>query len=114
MMQMTPHKIMASKALEKYSCPLPSPVVEMSRSTIAESDFEKITNLTQNIASARVEAYNETKRVAEGADPFTNRMKCYMPMCESTLVFGDFKRAINIKEFLMSGMCQACQDAFFD
>jgi hypothetical protein len=99
---MSHHEIMAKKALEKCSCPLSSPIVGIS------GDFEKI------IGSARVDAYNETKAVAEGADPYVHRMKCYMPMCDNKLFFGDFKRAINIKEFLLSGMCQSCQDAFFD
>lgn len=36
------------------------------------------------------------------------------PFCSNFVVKEDFKNEISLKEFELSGMCQKCQDEFFD
>lgn len=38
--------------------------------------------------------------------------KC--PTCKNEIVMSDFKDDLSIKEYGISGMCQACQDGFFN
>ena len=38
--------------------------------------------------------------------------KC--PLCGIDIVVSEFKDKLSYKEFLISGMCQKCQDDFFD
>jgi uncharacterized CHY-type Zn-finger protein len=36
------------------------------------------------------------------------------PVCNKTVKSGEFKDDLSFKEFTMSGMCQSCQDEFFN
>jgi uncharacterized CHY-type Zn-finger protein len=42
----------------------------------------------------------------------TQSGKC--PICKKEIVVTDFKDSLSRKEFSISGMCQSCQDSFFD
>jgi hypothetical protein len=35
------------------------------------------------------------------------------PLCEVTINVNDFKDELSVKEFIISGMCQKCQDSIF-
>ena len=35
------------------------------------------------------------------------------PLCEATINVNDFKDELSLKEFIISGMCQKCQDRIF-
>ena len=41
-----------------------------------------------------------------------NQSKC--PLCGEKINFDDFKDELSLKEFTISGMCQKCQDSFFN
>ena len=36
------------------------------------------------------------------------------PVCNNSVNLNEFKDELSFKEFTMSGMCQACQDNFFN
>lgn len=38
--------------------------------------------------------------------------KC--PICQKDINTKEFKNAISLKEYKISGMCQSCQDSIFD
>lgn len=48
--------------------------------------------------------HEQTQRIKEG--------KC--PFCGKTIVENEFKDDLSRREFEISGMCQKCQDDFFD
>lgn len=77
---------------------------------------DELTEIMKRVEEGRTAAFTATKAVANGADPKTITSKCYMPDCYGTgfANFADFKDPINIKEYTISGMCQKCQDSFFD
>lgn len=92
------------------------PQVSISKPDNIEVNMDEFTNLMKTIEDARTAAFIATKAVANGADPKTITTKCYMPDCygNGTTVFANFKEPINIKEYTLSGMCQTCQECFFD
>ena len=74
------------------------------------------TRLSRHIGKARTDSYNKTKQVAEGTDPSSIPIKCYAPCHEvvgTDSVFSEFKDELSIKEYMLSGMCQKCQDKIF-
>jgi len=46
-------------------------------------------------------------------DDFDTAKKKYCPLCKNVINMHDFKDEISRREFLISGMCQKCQDDFF-
>ena len=72
--------------------------------------------LVDNARRARIDSYIKTKQVADGSNPNNISIKCYAPcheMVGGTSVFSDFKDESNIKEYMLSGMCPACQKMIF-
>jgi hypothetical protein len=41
-------------------------------------------------------------------------MKPVCPWCKKEINMDEFKDQLSIKEFYISGLCQECQDEFFD
>ena len=37
----------------------------------------------------------------------------FCPTCQKPIVMEDFRNAISVKEYKISGMCQKCQDSIF-
>lgn len=50
-------------------------------------------------------------KVMPGAALKINSSNC--PTCGKSIVEAEFKDALSVKEFGISGMCQACQDSIF-
>ena len=74
------------------------------------------TRLFRHIRKARKDSYNKTKQVAEGTDPSNIPIKCYLPAHElygTDSVFSDFRDELSVKEYMLSGMCQKCQNHVF-
>ena len=81
-----------------------------------KQDQANYNNLHDHIKRARIESYVNTRRVAEGTDPSNIPIKCYLPAHElygTDSVYSDFKDELSIKEYMLSGMCQKCQDHVF-
>ena len=79
-------------------------------------DKANYTKLHDHIKRARIDSFVKTTRVAEGADPSTIPIKCYLPAHElygTDSVYSDFKDELSIKEYMLSEMCQKCQDHVF-
>ena len=36
------------------------------------------------------------------------------PLCGKPIVYAEFRDSISLQEYDISGMCQTCQDEFFD
>ena len=39
--------------------------------------------------------------------------RCRCPLCNTPVRISEFKDDLSLKEFTISGMCQACQDGIF-
>jgi hypothetical protein len=103
------HQQIAQQILQDVHAPEHISVTNQSNTYKSE-----INSLVERATSARHVAFNETKNVANGADPNVSRCNCYMPGCKNKIRFSEFKDISSIKEFLLSGMCQKCQDGFFN
>jgi hypothetical protein len=92
------------------------PDITIANSSNIEVNMDEFSTLMKTIEDGRTAAFTATKAVANGADPNTIETKCYMPDCYGNGIakFSNFKEPINIKEYMMSGMCQTCQECFFD
>ena len=82
----------------------------------ASNTSPKYRQLLDNARRARIDSFVKTKSVADGSNPGDITIKCYAPcheMVGGTPVYSDFKDESSIKEYMLSGMCQACQKMIF-
>ena len=108
------YKAVAEQYTKNKSVQIPQ--VTITNSSNQELNMDEFSNILKRIDDARTAALTATKAVANGADPNMIITNCYMPDCYGNgfAKFADFKKPINIKEYTISGMCQKCQDSFFD
>ena len=56
------------------------------------------------------------KQVIEGLFPGTLQAirECKCPACRDPIVIADFVDLLSVREYEISGLCQKCQDKFFN
>ena len=82
----------------------------------ASNTSTKYRQLLDNARRARIDSFVKTLQVADGSNPSNIPITCYAPcheMVGGTSVYSDFKDESSIKEYMLSGMCQACQKMIF-